>query len=162
MNMLLINELQNYFAGAGEVVSICTRPERLSPVIFVPECEAKAGKGLSGDRYKSNGGRQVTFIAEENLKAASAFLGKEIFHQEVRRNILTRGINLLALKGKQFQIGEAVFEFSGECHPCSRMEINLGHGGYNAMRGNGGITARIVKSGLLQIGNKIIPLQQQA
>jgi MOSC domain-containing protein YiiM len=48
--------------------------------------------------------------------------------------VLVEGINLLSLKGKQFRIGEAVFEYSGECHPCSRMEEALGAGGYNAMR----------------------------
>ena len=64
-----------------------------------------------------------------------------------RRNIVVRGINLLAMKDKQFQIGEVVLEMTGLCHPCSRMEENLGPGGFNAMRGHGGITARVIKGG---------------
>jgi MOSC domain-containing protein YiiM len=68
---------------------------------------------------------------------------------------MVRGINLLALKDQQFQIGEAVLETTGLCHPCSRMEENLGEGGYNAMRGHGGITAKIIKSGRIKVGDKV-------
>jgi len=75
-----------------------------------------------------------------------------------RRNILVSGINLLALKGKQFQIGDAVFEYSGECHPCSRMEEALGKGNYNAMREHGVITAKVVKEGELKIGANVLPI----
>jgi MOSC domain-containing protein YiiM len=158
MSALTIEDLQKHFFKAGTVVSLCTRPARLAPVIFANELEAISGKGLIGDRYQSNGARQVTLIAEENLNAASSYLNKPIGHGEVRRNIVTNGINLLALKGKRFRIGTAMFEFTGECHPCSRMEINLGVGGYNAMRGNGGITARIVETGIIKVGDKIVPI----
>jgi MOSC domain-containing protein YiiM len=65
------------------------------------------------------------------------------------------GINLLALKGKVFRVGEAVFEYSGECHPCSRMEESLGSGGYNAMRGHGGITAKVIKDGIIGLGDAV-------
>lgn len=79
-----------------------------------------------------------------------------------RRNILVSGINLLSLKGKQFQIGDAVFEYSGECHPCSRMEEALGKGGYNAMRGHGGITARVINSGSLKVTDAVEVLMNEA
>jgi len=59
----------------------------------------------------------------------------------------------LALKNKSFRLGEAVLEFTVLCHPCSRMKENLGVGGYNAMRGHGGITARVISPGKVQIGN---------
>jgi MOSC domain-containing protein YiiM len=73
----------------------------------------------------------------------------------VRRNIVVEGLNLLALKGKRFVMGNAILEYSGECHPCSRMEANLGPGGYNALRGHGGITAKIVSTGLIKLGDLI-------
>ncbi len=66
-----------------------------------------------------------------------------------------KGINLLALKDKTFRIGQAVLETTGECHPCSRMEENLGPGGYNAVRGHGGITARVVEAGMIRVGDRV-------
>ena len=75
----------------------------------------------------------------------------------LRRNIVVEGLNLQSLKGKQFKIGDAILEYTGECHPCSRMEENLGTGGYNAMRGHGGITAKILTSGHISIGEKLTP-----
>ena len=73
---------------------------------------------------------------------------------------MVQGINLLAMKGKRFQIGTALFEYTGECHPCSRMEENLGVGGYNAMRGHGGITARILRSGKITLDDAICVAEQ--
>lgn len=71
----------------------------------------------------------------------------------LRRNIVIKGINLLALKDKTFWVGEALLEYTGECHPCSRMEETLGEGGYNAVRGHGGITARILNGGKITVGD---------
>jgi MOSC domain-containing protein YiiM len=59
----------------------------------------------------------------------------------------SEGINLLALKGRRFQIGEAVLQGSGLCHPCSRMEEALGHGG---------LTTRIVRSGRIALGDPVV------
>ena len=70
--------------------------------------------------------------------------------------IVVKGINLLALKDKTFWIGETLLKFTGECHPCSRMEQNLGPGGYNAMRGMGGLCARILEGGTLRIGDAVV------
>ncbi len=119
---------------------------------------AEAGKGLAGDRYKttSNGARQVTLIDAAALDAVAAYLRcKKVDPALARRNIVVQGINLLALKNKRFRVGKAVLEYSGECHPCSRMETNLGPGGYNAMRGHGGITARVVESGEIALGDEV-------
>lgn len=76
--------------------------------------------------------------------------------EQLRRNIVVSGINLLALKNQSFQLGEAVLESTGPCHPCSRMEEALGAGGYNAMRGHGGITARVISPGNVQVGDKCV------
>jgi MOSC domain-containing protein YiiM len=77
----------------------------------------------------------------------------------LRRNIVVSGINLLALKDKQFHLGGALLEYSGACHPCSKMEAALGSGGYNAMRGHGGITARVLEVGRAAIGDPLVYLK---
>ena len=74
---------------------------------------------------------------------------------ELRRNIVVEGINLVALKGRRFSIGAAVLEATGECHPCSRMEEVFGQGGYNAVRGRGGVTARVLTEGAIRIGDPV-------
>lgn len=117
--------------------------------------ELVAGRGLEGDHFKGNAKstRQVTLIQQEHLDVIASCLHREsIAPSEVRRNILVSGINLLALKNKIFKIGDAVLECTGLCHPCSKMEQRLGAGGYNAMRGHGGITARIIQSGKVYVG----------
>jgi MOSC domain-containing protein YiiM len=119
----------------------------------------EAACGIAGDRYRTShdGPRQVTLIAAEDMTAIAAFLGRETLSPELlRRNIVTSGINLVALRDRRFRIGAAVLEASGECAPCSRMEEVLGPGGYNAVRGHGGITARIVASGAITLGDAII------
>jgi MOSC domain-containing protein YiiM len=119
-----------------------------------------AGRGLVGDRYGNAGGaRQLTLIEAESLEAIASHLGRErVDGSEVRRNVVVRGINLVALKGRRFRIGAALLEASGECHPCSRMEEVLGVGGYNAMRGLGGITARVIEGATIRIGDAVVPV----
>lgn len=159
MLVMELKELQNGFAKPGRVVYIGVRPQRREPVKVLDRVIAVEARGLEGDRYKNSGIRQVTFIQAEHLKNVASFLGRSSVEPELtRRNIVVEGINLLALKGKQFSIGEAVFQYSGECHPCSRMEENLGTGGYNAMRGHGGITAMVVQGGLIKTGDEVIAI----
>lgn len=152
-----ISALMNQYAQAGTVAYISIREKRLLPVKELQEVEAVALRGLNGDRYSSVGGtRQVTLIQEEHLKAVASFLGRDFIHPDLfRRNLVIRGINLLSLKGKKFRVGTALLEYTGECHPCSRMEENLGRGGYNAMRGHGGITARVLESGTIRLMDRV-------
>ncbi|RYY04978.1 MAG: MOSC domain-containing protein [Gammaproteobacteria bacterium] len=121
------------------------------------DVEAIAGRGLAGDRYASkNGKRQVTLIQGEHLLAIASMLGRESVAPELlRRNLVVTGINLLALKDKQFRVGSALLEYTGLCHPCSAMEATFGAGGYNAVRGHGGITARILESGIIAVGDAV-------
>jgi len=98
----------------------------------------------------------VTLVAAEHLAAIAAFLGRDGVPPElIRRNLVVRGINLLALKGRRFRIGAALLDCSGECQPCSRMEEALGPGGYNAVRGHGGITARVIEGGAVGLGDAV-------
>ncbi len=152
-----LQDLFNRLPQVGQVKWIGVRPERKAPMIKLDIVEALAGKGLSGDRYASkNGKRQVTLIQGEHVLAIASLLGREKIEPELlRRNIVVTGINLLALKDKQFQIGSALLEYTGLCHPCSAMEATFGPGGYNAVRGHGGITARILESGKIKMGDGV-------
>ncbi|MBP0444490.1 MOSC domain-containing protein [Roseomonas sp. SSH11] len=142
----------------GRVAWIGLRPARRAPVRAVEEVLAAPGQGLAGDRYASNrnGARQVTLIAAEHLSAIGAYLSMDaVLPERLRRNIVVQGINLGALKHRRFRVGGAVLEYSGECHPCSRMEEELGPGGYNATRGHGGIIARVLEGGLIRLGDGV-------
>ena len=125
--------------------------EAVQSVVLTPE------EGILGDHYSGrNGKRHVTLIQAEHLPVVAAILKTEkVAPGLTRRNIVVSGINLLALKGQRFRIGEALLEYTGECHPCSRMEENFGPGGYNAMRGHGGITARVAEGGTISVGDAV-------
>lgn len=143
----------------GTLRWIGLRPARRAAVQAVAEARVEAGRGLDGDRWRgaAEGKRQVTLISAEHLAAIAAFLGRaELGPELLRRNLMIEGVNLLALKGRRFRLGEAVLEATGECHPCSRMEEVLGAGGYNAVRGHGGITARVLEGGVLRLGDALI------
>ena len=73
---------------------------------------------------------------------------------------MVSGINLLALKDRTFSIGGTILEYSGLCVPCSNMEKALGPGGYNAMRGHGGITARIIRGGTIALRDVVSVLDR--
>ncbi len=154
----IIGKLLDAPVKAGKVTWISVRPERRTPVKPLAEVEAIQNRGLAGDHYKgtATSNRQVTLIQGEHLEAVASFMNiPNLDPGMVRRNIVVKGINLLALKDKQFYIGEALLEMTGLCHPCSLMEEVLGEGGYNAMRGHGGITARIIKSGKIRLGDEV-------
>ncbi len=155
--MPTLRELLDQLPQRGTIQWIGIRPARLAPLESVDEIELQANMGLVGDHYANLGGkRQVTLIQAEHLVAVASMLNIDVVNPEtVRRNIVVNGINLLALKDKQFLVGNAALEFTGLCHPCSRMESALGPGGYNALRGHGGITARVVHSGLARIGDAV-------
>ena len=142
----------------GRVEWIGIRPQRMLEVQSVSQVNADPETGLEGDHFKksSTGKRQVTLIQQEHLDVVARILGKsEIPPELLRRNIVVSGINLLALKQQQFQVGEVLLETTGICAPCSRMEENLGAGGYNSMRGHGGITAKIIQGGQIKIGDTV-------
>lgn len=145
----------------GIVEWLGVRPARLAPMRAAEAVALTVGGGVEGDHYRSatEGARQVTVIAAEHLAAIGSFLGQDSAPPELlRRNVVVRGTNLLALKARRFRLGRALLECSGECHPCSKMERLLGTGGYNAVRGHGGITARVLEDGEVRLGDLLVPL----
>jgi len=141
----------------GRVDWIGLRPARDVEMREVDAIEAITGKGLLGDRYVSaSGKRGITLLQAEHLPAIAALSGHDaVAASLLRRNVVVSGIPLIALKDREFQIGDLILQGTGPCDPCSRMETALGAGGYNAMRGHGGICARIVRGGVLRIGDVV-------
>ena len=155
--MPTMKELMNTLPQRGRVAWIGLRPARRAQPVVVEGVEVTTEQGLIGDHYDSKmKTRQVTLIQGEHLDAVAAMLDVAAIDPAlIRRNIVVRGINLLALKNRQFSVGDTLLEFTEECHPCSLMEANLGAGGYNAMRGHGGITARVVRGGRIHLGDEV-------
>lgn len=146
----------------GRLEWIGLRSGRRAKIVSVAEVEALVGLGLQGDRRVDGktpdpkSVRQVTLLQAEHLPVIASLVGLDSLEPErLRRNLLVSGVNLLALRDRSFWIGEVLLEGSGPCHPCSRMEEALGPGGYTAVRGHGGITARIVRGGILRIGDTV-------
>ncbi|MBX9402375.1 MOSC domain-containing protein [Lysobacter sp. BMK333-48F3] len=143
----------------GRVEWIGVRPARGVLMQALDEVVATAGAGLAGDRYKNaSGKRGITLIQAEHLPAIAALAGRDAVEPALlRRNIVVSGLPLIALKDRRFRLGEALLEWTESCDPCSMMEAALGPGGFNAMRGHGGVCARVVEGGRIRRGDALVP-----
>lgn len=162
-----LRELLGRFTGSGRLEAILLRSARGEPAVAVERAEALAGRGLEGDRSaragRSGGRRQITLIQAEHLPLIAAWTGRERLDPAIlRRNLVIGGINLLSGRSPlrelevELHIGESVvLAITGACDPCSKMERELGHGACNAMRGHGGLTARVLVGGPLTVGDPV-------
>jgi MOSC domain-containing protein YiiM len=145
-------------AHKGRLEWIGLRPARLEAMHVVREAELLTDRGISGDHTCARGStkRQVSLIQAEHLPVICALAGRrEVPPELLRRNLVVSGINLLALRSTEFRIGSARLKGEGPCEPCSKMERALGLGGYNAMRGHGGILARVLEGGVIRVGDEV-------
>ncbi|HTF56642.1 MAG TPA: MOSC domain-containing protein, partial [Planctomycetota bacterium] len=111
------------------IVSIHVTEEPGGPVKSIPQVRAVAGRGLEGDRNfaaagsgKTKAGREVTLIEAEAIDALERDYGIKIAPGEARRNLVTRGVALNHLVGREFRIGEAVLVGRRLCEPCGHLE----------------------------------------
>lgn len=145
----------------GRVESIVVRGSPREVARTVAGTVALAGIGLADDRLGLRGEselstRQVTLIQAEHLAVIARLARVDpIDPVGLRRNLVISGINLLALKNAKLQVGGALLEIVGPCQPCSRMEETIGPGGYEAMRGHGGMTARVLVGGAINVGDVV-------
>ena len=165
-----LRELTRQLPTAGRIDAIFLRPKRDMAALRVDSAVAEVDLGLLGDRSaerasaKPGGGkRQVTLIQAEHLPLIGAWSRQSSLDPAtLRRNLVVSGINLLALRSPfadqplRVCIGaEVVLVMTGPCDPCSKMEAALGPGGYNVMRGHGGLTARVVCGGRVSVGDAV-------
>jgi MOSC domain-containing protein YiiM len=172
-----LRALARRHAGAGRIDAIFLRPGRAVPAVAVDRVEALVSRGLAGDRAAARtpsspagSKRQVTLFQAEHLPAFASFIGRaDIDPALLRRNLLVSGINLLSLRSPfadqpvRVRLGaDVVLEITGPCDPCSLMEKAFGPGAWNALRGHGGVTARVLQGGWLSLGDAVVPEVREA
>lgn len=147
----------------GRIERIVVRGAPRASAREIERTEARAGIGLAHDRLGQRGEaelstRQVTLIQAEHLPVIAQLARvAAVDPLRLRRNLVISGLNLVALKNQRLRVeieGQpgALLEIVGPCQPCSRMEEEIGPGGYAAMRGHGGMTARVLEGGTVAAG----------
>jgi len=149
---------------AGVVEGIFLALEGGAHMMGVEVATALEGCGLEGDRYCAGTGHwsrfgrvcEVTFIAAEDLDDIERETGVSVKNGEHRRNVVTRGINLKSgRRGQRFGVGEVVFEYRGPRSVCRYIERLTEVGMTQALKGRGGICARVIKNGAVRLGDEI-------
>jgi MOSC domain-containing protein YiiM len=144
----------------GTVEAVFIAGKGGDPMQQLEEVEAVVDRGLRGDRYMERTGYwtdvdecQVTLIQGETLDRISEVT---VDSGEHRRNIVTRGIDLMKLVGKRFQVGEAELIFDRPRPPCGYIQTITQRGMTKALGGfNGGICARVLTGGMIRAGDSI-------
>jgi MOSC domain-containing protein YiiM len=144
----------------GEVVAIYITPEKHELPRPVERVEAHAGKGLAGNRYywssgSAPAGNALTLIAEEALENFHQETGIELTAQASRRNVLTRGIDLNALVGKTFHVGDVKCMGIELCEPCAHLASLTHREVLRRMVHRAGLNADIVTDGVISVGDAV-------
>jgi len=144
----------------GEVAAIAISARKGELPGAVERVRVLAGRGLEGEYHLADGatepGVALTLIAEEALDGLRADTGIELSHAASRRNVLTRGVDLNALVGRRFRIGEVECEGVELCEPClglARMNDEFG-----VLRGlvhRGGLRADVLAGGEIAVGDAV-------
>jgi MOSC domain-containing protein YiiM len=144
---LFISPEHNYFGHHGQ-------PAGQAAILEVDEVKCVVGRGLEGDRFMTadpDHDGQVTFFAEETWeRMCEKFQVTDKGPGVFRRNIITRGVDLNALIGREFEIQGVRFLGTEESAPCYWMEQAFCEGAQRALKGEGGLRAKILTAGILR------------
>lgn len=152
---------------AGRLVAIATAAAPGAALQHVESATLVAGEGIAGDRYAKDtrklqgpgspieASNEVTLIEQEALQTAASNYQLELSHLESRRNLLTEGVPLNHLVGRRFNVGTAILEGVELCEPCKHLERLTGKTVIKALVHRGGLRARIVRGGEIQVGDPI-------
>lgn len=153
----------------GQIVGIFTASEGAAPLVSCGSVRAVPGRGLEGDRYFLGTGtfankkgklphsQEASFIESEALEAIRRDKGLELAPGQSRRNIVTRGIALNHLVGKEFMVGDVRFKGLKLCEPCGHLEKLTQEGVCAALIHRGGLRAQILTEGVIRVGDSIVP-----
>ena len=146
----------------GKVISIYITPQGGATMVGVDSVRAVLGKGLEGDRYAnrvgtfSDGpgtGRQVTLIEAEAIESLAREYDVEMDPAESRRNLVTRGLPLNHLVGREFRVGAATLRGLRLCEPCNHLETLTRPGVRRGLVHRGGLRADIIDGGIIRAGD---------
>jgi MOSC domain-containing protein YiiM len=149
---LYISHAHNFFGHHGRA------PDDF-PVIEVPSIECVAGHGIRGDRffdYREDYKGQITFFSLEVFdELCGALELQDCSPALVRRNVMTRDIDLNLLVGQEFEVQGVCFVGTGECRPCYWMNHAITTGAEDFLKGRGGLRARILTDGVLRSNTRL-------
>jgi MOSC domain-containing protein YiiM len=140
------------------VEQIISRSERSEYPRTVESARAVAGKGLEGDFYFGDdleSGQALTLIAAEAIEAFNSESGLELTHADTRRQVLTRGIDLNALVGRRFRVGEVECEGIELCEPCNHLAKLTRQEVLRGLVHRGGLRADILSGGDIAVGDEV-------
>jgi MOSC domain-containing protein YiiM len=151
----------------GSVLEIWTAPAAAAPMVRRPAVVALPGAGLAGDRYALGGGtwaqypaqeKQVTLIDADDVAEVARLAGVELSPGQTRRNVVTRGIDLPALVGRWFLIGDVLLFGTKRCPPCAHLERLTGIRLVKPLAPRGGINAAVFTGGTVAEGDAVRPV----
>ena len=148
----------------GSVHSVHITAVASEPTVSVEEARAVAGKGLEGDRYFSGAGswsstpgtgRQVTLIELETIEALERDYKMKIEPGQARRNVVTRGVALNHLVGREFSVGDVRLRGMRLNEPCNHLASLTDEKVKQGLVHRGGLRADIVTGGVIRVGDEI-------
>ncbi|MFE1873318.1 MOSC domain-containing protein [Streptomyces sp. NPDC059496] len=163
--------------GPGRVASLHLAARAGEPTFRVARARAVTGRGLEGDRNywagegprprrrgtgRASGVCDVTLIEAEALEALAREHGITLTPAECRRNLVCRDIRLNPLVDQEFQIGTVILRGLKLSEPCARLEQLVRPGLIRGLLHRGGLRAEVVRGGTIRVGDRILPLPQDA
>ena len=142
-----------------KVFKICISPKPDQGMKDIYTVTTIAGKGIVGDRYFSennDNNNQLTLIESENIDFYNKISDQEISYIDFRRNIITKGIELNPLIGKELQIGGTKIKVHKLCEPCLELQNKLQQTNFvKRLTHRGGLRCEILTSGLITVNDDI-------
>lgn len=154
-------------SNAGHIVTICITDTAATPLRTVDSAHAVPGKGLEGDRYFTQSGtfaksgkpftpdREVSLLEIEALEGLEREYGIHLEPVETRRNIITRGVALNHLVGREFSVGQVKLKGLRLCEPCGHLEGLTKENVRKGLIHRGGLRCQVLSEGVISVGDPV-------